>query len=103
MDEIKKVNQVSNSKAWSFRIKKLPDKKPDLSDDDQRIRRELRYANSGISLGSDVFSRSPPCEQEKTERPVLLGSNFVSFNQNFYTKVTTVYHSTTRKHKINKL
>jgi len=102
MDEIKKVNLVSNSKAWSFRIKKLPDKKPDLSDDEQRIGRELRYANSGISLGSDVFSRPPLCGQEKTERPTLLGSNFVSFNQNFYTIMTTVYHSTIRNHKIDK-
>ena len=102
MDEIKKVNQVRNSKAWSFRIKKLPDKKPDLSDDEQRIGRELYYANSGISLGSDVFSRPPSCGQEKTERPALLGTNFVSFNQNFYTKMTTTYHSTIRNHKIDK-
>ncbi len=33
-----------------------------------------------------------PCEQEKTGRPTLIGSNFASFNENFYTKVTTVYH-----------
>ena len=101
MDEIKKVNQVENSKAWSFRIKKLLDKKPNLTDDDEKIAHKLYYANSGISLGSDVFSRSPSCEQEKTERLTLLGSNFVLFNQNFYTKVTTVYHSTTRNHKID--
>ncbi len=37
MDEIKQANHVSNSKAWSFRIKKLPDKKSDLTDDSQRV------------------------------------------------------------------
>jgi len=70
MDEIKKVNHVSNSKAWSFRIKKLPDKKSNLTDDSQRIARELFHANSGIILASDIFSRSPTSEQEKMGRAI---------------------------------
>jgi len=92
MDEIKTVNKIRNSKAWSFRIRKIPKKHPDLTDDSLHVGRELYDANRGISLGSNVFSRSPPCEQEKTGRPTLIGSNFASFNENFYTKVTTVYH-----------
>ncbi len=102
MDEIKSVNKIRNSKAWSFRIKKLPDKKPDLTDDELRVGRELFDANRGISLGSIVFS-SPLCEEEKMRRPTLLGSNFMLFDQNFYTNVTTTYQSTTRNHKINRL
>ena len=103
MDEIKSVNKIRNSKAWSFRIKKLPDKKPDLTDDELRVGRELFDANSGTSLGSIVFSRSHPCEQEKTRRPILMGSNFMLFDKNFYTELTTSYHSTIRNHKINRL
>ena len=103
MDEIKSVNKIRDSRAWSFRIKKLPDKQRDLTDDELRVGRELFDANRGISLGSDVFSRSPPCEQEKTERPTLLGCNYALFDQNFYTKMTTTYHSTIRNHKINRL
>ena len=103
MDEIKSVNKIRNSKAWSFRIKKLPDKKPDLTDDELRVGRELFDANSGTSLGSIVFSRSQPCEQEKTRRPILMGSNFMLFDKNFYTELTTSYHSTIRNHKINRL
>jgi len=76
MDEIKSVNKIRDSRAWSFRIKKLPDKKPDLTDDELRVGRELFDANSGTSLGSDVFSRSPPREQEKTERPFRIGVNW---------------------------
>ena len=102
MDEIKSVNKIRNSKAWSFRIKKLPDKKPDLTDDELRVGRELFDANSGTLLGSIIFSRSPSCEQEKTRRPILMGSNFILFDQNFYTKMTTTYHSTIRNHKINR-
>jgi len=96
MDEIKKVNRVSNSKAWSFRIKKLPDKKSDLSDDHQRVARELFNANNGV-LGSGIFSRSPTSEQEKMTRPILLGSNFVHFDQFFYTKKTTMSRKITLK------
>jgi len=76
MDDIKKVNQVRNSKTWSFRIKKLPDKKPDLSDDLLHVACELYDANRGISLGSIVFSRSPKSEQEKTRRPTRIGVNW---------------------------
>ena len=47
MDEIKSVNKIRNSRAWSFRIKKLPDKKPDLTDDELRVGRELFDVNSG--------------------------------------------------------
>ena len=103
MDEIKSVNKIRNPSAWSFRIKKLPDKQRNLSDDQLHVGRELYDANSGISLGSSVFSRSPPCEQEKTRRPILMGSNFMLFDENFYTKMTTMYHSTIRNHKINRL
>ena len=103
MDEIKSVNKIRDSRAWSFRIKKLPDKKPNFSDDELHVACELYDANRGISLGSSVFSRSPPCEQEKTRRPILMGSNFMPFDQNFYTILTTSYHSTIRNHKINRL
>jgi len=103
MDEIKSVNKIRNSRAWSFRLRKLPNKHPDLTDDQLHVARRLYDANRGISLGSIVFSRSPSCEQEKTRRPTLLGSNFMLFDENFYTKMTTSYHSTTRNHKINRL
>ena len=103
MDEILSVNKVRNSKAWSFRLRKLPKKQQDFTDDLLRVGRELYDANRGISIGSNVFSRSPPCEQEKTRRPTLLGCNFASFNENFYTKVTTVYHNATRNYKIKRV
>jgi len=103
MDEIKSVNKIRNSRAWSFRLRKLPDKHPDLTDDQLHVARKLYDANRGISLGSIVFSRSPSCEQEKTRRPILMGSNFMLFDQNFYTNMTTTYHSTIRNHKINRL
>jgi len=103
MDEIKSVNKIRNSRAWSFRLRKLPDKQRDLTDDELHVARELYDANRGISLGSSVFSRSPPCEQEKTRRPILMGSNFMLFDKNFYTELTTSYHSTIRNHKINRL
>jgi len=95
MDEIQSVNKVRNSKAWSFRIRKLPKKQWDFTDDLQHVGRELYDANRGISIGSNVFSRSPSCEQEKTRRPTLLGCNFASFNENFYTIMTTVYANLT--------
>jgi len=75
MDEIKSVNKIRDSRAWSFRIKKLPDKKPDLTDDELRVGRELFDANSGTSLGSIVFS-SPSCEEEKMRRPIRIGVNW---------------------------
>ncbi len=103
MDEIKSVNKIRDSRAWSFRLRKLPDKKPNLTDDELRVGRALYYANRGISLGSIVFSRSPLNEQEKMRRPILFGVNFVPFGKNFYTQLTTSYHSTTRNHKINRL
>ena len=103
MDEIKSVNKIRNSRAWSFRLRKLPDKQRDLTDDQLHVGRELYDANRGISLGSIVFSRSPSCEQEKTERPTLLGSNFMLIDKNFYTELTITYHSTIRNHKINRL
>jgi len=68
MDEIKQVNHVRNPKAWSFRIKKLPDRRQDFTDDERRIARELFVANSGVPLASIVFSRSPVSEQEKMRR-----------------------------------
>ena len=68
MDEIKQVNHVSNPKAWSFRIKKLPDKRQDFTDDDQRVKNELFDSNRGSSLASVIFSRSPESEQEKMRR-----------------------------------
>ena len=67
MDEIKSVNKIRNPSAWSFRIKKLPDKQRNLSDDQLHVGRELYDANSGISLGSSVFSRSPPVRTRKNE------------------------------------
>ena len=91
------MNNVSNSKAWSFRIKKLPDKKSDLTDDSQKIARELFHANSGVVLGSDIFSRSPQSEQEKMWRPTLIGSNYAHFDQFFYTKKTTMSRKITLK------
>ena len=103
MDEIKSVNKIRNPSAWSFRIKKLPDKQRNLSDDQLHVGRELFDANRGTSLGSIVFSRSPSCEQEKTRRPTLLGSNFTLFDKNFYTELTITYQSTIRNHKINRL
>ena len=103
MDEIKSVNKIRDSRAWSFRLRKLPKKHPDLTDDQLHVGRELCDANRGISLGSVVFSRSPSCEQEKTERLTLLGCNFAAFNENFYTKVTTVYHNATRNYKIKRV
>ncbi len=103
MDEIKSVNKIRNPSAWSFRIKKLPDKQRNLSDDQLHVGRELFDANRGTSLGSIVFSRSPSCELEKMRRPTLIGLNFMPFDQNFYTILTTSYHSTIRNHKINRL
>ncbi len=103
MDEIKSVNKIRNSRAWSFRLRKLPDKQRDLTDDQLHVGRELYDSNRGISLGSIVFSRSPESEQEKMRRPTLIGSNFMLFDQNFYTNMTITYHSTTRNHKINRL
>jgi len=103
MEEIQSVNKVRNSKAWSFRIRKLPKKQQDFTDDLQHVGRELYDANRGISLGSNVFSRSPSCEQEKTRRPTLLGCNFASFNENFYTLLTTSYHNATRNYKIKRM
>ena len=76
MDEIRTVNKIRNPKAWSFRLKKLPDIKPDLTDDQQHVVRELFNANSGISLGSVIFSRSPENEQEKMRRPIKIGVNW---------------------------
>ncbi len=96
MDEIKKVNHVRNPKAWSFRIKKLPDRKPDFAEDSQRVARELFDANNGV-LGSDIFSRSPQSEQEKMWRPTLIGSNYAHFDQLFYTKKTTMSRKITLK------
>jgi len=87
MDEIKQVNHVSNSKAWSFRIKKLPEKNKKLTDD----------SSVCSSLGSDIFSRSPSCEQEKMWRPTLLGSNYAQFDQNFYTKLSLMSRKITLK------
>jgi len=79
MDEIKQVNHVSNPKAWSFRIKKLPDKQRDFTDDDQYVRNELFDSNRGSSLASIVFSRSPVSEQEKMRR-VQSQINFTNMN-----------------------
>jgi len=79
MDEIKQVNHVSNPKAWSFRIKKLPDKRQDFTDDDQRVENELFDSNSGSSLASVIFSRSPESEQEKMRR-AFSQINFTNMN-----------------------
>jgi len=68
MDEIKQVNHVRNPKAWSFRIKKLPDKRQDFTDDAQRVGDELFDSNRGSSLASVIFSCSPVSEQEKMRR-----------------------------------
>jgi len=79
MDEIKQVNHVSNPKAWSFRIKKLPNKRQDFTDDDQRVKNELFDSNRGSSLASVIFSRSPESEQEKMRR-VQSQINFTNMN-----------------------
>ena len=97
MEEIKKVNRVECPNAWTFRIKKLPDKKSDFTEDSQRVARELFHANSGVVLGSDIFSRSPTSEQEKMWRPTLIGSNYAHFDQVFYTKKTTISRKITLK------
>jgi len=97
MDEIKQVNHVSNPNAWSFRIKKLPDKRQDFTDDDQRVKNELFDSNRGSSLTSVIFSRSPVSEQEKMRR-VQSQINFTNMDLN---QICLLRYNLTKSQKLS--
>ncbi len=99
LGQIQQTNNLKRPNAWFFMFKKFPAE--GLCINKCNVGRQLEPEQT--TLGSIVFSRSPSCEQEKTRRPILMGSNFMLFDKNFYTELTTSYQSTIRNHKINRL
>jgi len=70
LDEIKACNTIKNDNFWVLYLKKLPERKK-IPDDDYRVYRQLRDANSGIS--EQCFSEPPITGEEITQRAIKVG------------------------------
>jgi len=77
LDEIKECNTVKNDNFWVLYLKKLPERKK-IPDDDYRVYRALRDANSGIS--EQRFSEPPRTGEEITGRAIKVGLHFLTMN-----------------------
>ena len=99
LGQIRQTNNLKRPNAWFFMFKKFPAER--LCANEHNVGRQPEPEQT--TLGSIVFSHSPESEQEKTRRPILMGSNFMLIDKNFYTELTITYHSTIRNHKINRL
>ena len=79
LDEIKACNTLRDDRSWVFYLKKLPERKK-IPDDDYRTYKELRDANTGISVNEHCFSASPLTDKEKQLRIVKVGLQVLTVN-----------------------
>ena len=79
LDEIKVCNTLRDDRSWVFYLKKLPERKK-IPDDDYRTYKELRDANTGISVNEHCFSASPLTDKEKQLRIIKVGSQVLTMN-----------------------
>ena len=93
LKQIRQTNILKRPDAWFFMFKKYPAETLRPPDTDTH----KPFNRYQTTLGSVIFSRSPSSEQEKMRRPTLFGSNFVQFDQFFYTKKTTISRKITLK------
>jgi len=77
LDEIKACNTLRDDRSWVFYLKKLPVRNPD---DDYRICRELKDANSGVPLSEQCFSEPPNFGEEITKRAIKVGVQVLTVN-----------------------
>lgn len=78
--EILTVAVRTNEEAWIMKLHQPPQKTNKMTNEDQKIAKELRSPNTGISLTSSDFSTPHLSGREKSRRVLLMGSNIPDSN-----------------------